>query len=147
MPDAILTGDAAKRAAALQRATEREIHSRETATQNRHSDIPFEGWEKQKQSLVVRAFDRIIEHEWYDKFENNLKDVERIHINSVREHYAMRRDRVKTPAPLSAKGGNCMNSHDWAANMEALEILNGETNVQTFFRGLVGRRRYANANR
>ena len=37
------------------------------------ASVPFEGWDKEKEGRVKVAFDRILEHEWYDKYEGNLR--------------------------------------------------------------------------
>ena len=106
----------------------------------RLAEVPFDGWEKEKEGRVKVAFDRIIERDWYDKYEHNLKPVEQVHVNAVREHYAMRRDKLKTPDIRARPGSNTLPPNEWAANMEALDSLKRETNVGTFFRGLVGRK-------
>ena len=111
----------------------------------RLAQVPFEGWEKEKEARIKVAYDRIVEREWYDKFESNLKPMEQVHINAVREHYAMRRDKIKTPDIRARPGSNTLPPNEWAANMEALDCLKRDTHVSTFFRGLVGRKLSARA--
>lgn len=174
LPEKVLTGGEAQRAAMTIQRRKREDTRRadelkpsfDEAERIRMASVPFEGWSKEKEVRVKRAVDRILEHDWYDKFENNLKDVEKVHINAVREHFAMRRDRIQTPALMPVGRGcgrvtaaatprslgpseertrkpvpNYMASGEWMANMEALDLLQGGTNVGTFFRGMVGERR------
>lgn len=107
----------------------------------RMATVNLEGWETEKEKRVQKAFNRIVEHEWYDKFEGNLKVVEQIHVNAVREHFAMRRDKLKTPDVKCRKGGNAIGREDWARNVEAINYLAGSTNIGTHFRGLVGQQR------
>mmetsp|Transcript_38 Transcript_38/g.139 ORF Transcript_38/g.139 Transcript_38/m.139 type:complete len:220 (-) Transcript_38:32-691(-) len=107
----------------------------------RMATVPLEGWEREKEKRVKKAFNRIVEKEWFDQFEGNLKLVEQIHVNAVREHFAMRRDRIKTPDVKCRKGGNTISREDWARNVEALNYLDSSTNVGTFFRGLAGKQR------
>jgi hypothetical protein len=108
----------------------------------RMAEVPMEGWEREKEKRVHTAFHRIVEREWFDKFEANLKAVEQVHVNAVREHFAMRRDKLKTPDVKCRKGGNAIGREDWARNVEALNQLQPSTNIGTHFRGLVGRQRY-----
>ena len=95
--------------------------------------VPTEGWEREKAQRVEVAFQRILQREWWDKFEGNMKLVDQIHINAVREHYALKRDKIKTPALIATRKSNTMNAMDWAANMEAVQRLNGGTGLQQHF--------------
>jgi hypothetical protein len=105
----------------------------------RMAQVPFDGWEREKEKRVAVAFGRVIEREWADRREQDLKACERVHINAVREHYAMRRDKLKTPDVRARRGGNTLSQEEWAANVEAIDVLQGGTGIQTFFRGMVGK--------
>lgn len=139
------TGISAREAAAMQR--QRRIDENEIPVHRkdehalRMATVPLEGWEREKEKRVKKAFNRIVEKEWFDQFEGNLKLVEQIHINAVREHFAMRRDRLKTPDVKVRKGGNTISREEWARNVEALNYLDHSTNVGTFFKGLAGKQR------
>jgi hypothetical protein len=125
----------------VQNADDRPVQvGRNDETNARIVSVPLAGWEQQKAKRVEEAFHRIVEKEWFDKFEGNLKPVEQIHINAVREHFAMRRDKIKTP-DLSRKGSNAIGREEWARNVEAIDSLSRDTNVGTFFRGLAGKQR------
>jgi hypothetical protein len=171
----------------------------------RLAEVPYDGWQAEKERRVRAAYERVVENEWIDPWaEAALGPLERIHMNAVREHFAMRRDRLKTPClPASeralmpshaaprpaaaasaagpgfvASGGsdshfdartvavaaeafnaraahpatrqqhqqqkrgkvNALTRVEWAESMEALSHLKRDTNLQTFFRGMVGRR-------
>lgn len=104
--------------------------------------VSMNQWEIEKEKRVKVAFDRIIEHEWFDKFEGNLKLAEQRHINAVREHFAMRRDRIKTPDAAAQVGvvassskTNVMSAFEWADNIHAMDQLGmeGSFNLQQRF--------------
>lgn len=120
---------------------------RDAADQARLVSVPLKGWEQQKAKRVEEAYHRIVEREWFDKFEANLKQVEQVHINAVREHFAMRRDKIKTPDVRCRRGSNAIGREEWARNVEALNSLTTDTNVGTFFRGLAGKQKAARLKR
>ena len=115
-----VAGFAMRRDDGLQRRAEalRQIERRNAAQQQRQQTLQMQAdhnattiasvnlgqWEVEKEKRVHAAFDRIIEKEWYDKYEANLKASERNHINAVREHFSMRRDKIKTPCPSANAG-------------------------------------------
>lgn len=103
----------------------------------RLANVPFDGWQKEKEKRCEVAFNRILEKDWYDKFEANMSNHELIHVNAVREHYAMRRDKIKTPAAIPFKGSNAITCLEWAAEMEAIEELNRDTGVRNGFRDML----------
>ena len=119
--------------------------SRDEADIIRLANVPFDGWQKEKEKRCEVAFNRIIEHDWYDKFEGNMSMNEMIHVNAVREHYAMRRDKIKTPAEIPLKGTNTISCLDWAADMEAIEQLNRDTGVSQGFRQMMLKKATARA--
>lgn len=102
--------------------------------------VRLEGWERQKEVRVRNAFDRIVDHGWYDKSEANLKAIELGHINAVREHYAMRRDKVKTPTLLGGIKTNTWHPLEWADNVNAVDDLSRTTNLETCFMTLLKRK-------
>jgi len=106
----------------------------------RVAKVPFEGWQREKENRVKTAFHRILERDWYDKYEQNLSDAELIHINAVREHYAMRRDKAMTPSLNCDKGSNTFTPLEWCSNMEAVEALNRGTDIKAHFRGMIHKR-------
>lgn len=101
--------------------------------------VPFDGWAKEKEARVRTAFQRIIEKGWYDKHEQSLNAAEQVHVNAVREHYAMRRDKLKTPDWRAAPGGNTWTRLEWAGNMEAIDALAPTTSVQAGFKRMLQR--------
>ena len=105
----------------------------------RCAEAPFGAWAAQKEKRVATAFGRIIERDWYDKQELTMRPVERVHLNAVREHFAMRRDKIQTPDFRARPKSNTLTRQSWAESLEAMEVLNRETHVATFFHGLVGR--------
>eukprot|EP00744_Colponema_vietnamica_P022270 GILI01031972.1.p1 GENE.GILI01031972.1~~GILI01031972.1.p1 ORF type:complete len:244 (-),score=39.67 GILI01031972.1:71-802(-) len=80
------------------------------------ASVNMSQWEIEKEKRVKVAFDRIIEKDWYDKYELNLKASEQNHINAVREHFSMRRDKIKTPAISADWGFAGIGSHVSSAN-------------------------------
>ena len=63
----------------------------------------------------------------------------------MREHYAMRRDKIKTPDAQCRKGSNTMPALQWAENMEAINDLKPGTCVREHFTDLL--RKKASARR
>ena len=118
--------------------------------------VSMNQWEIEKEKRVKVAFDRIIEHEWFDKFEGNLKVGEQRHINAVREHFAMRRDKIKTPdsaaqtgVVASSKKTNVMTAFEWADNIHAMDQLGmeGSVNLQKRFLKMAAKRSEAHYRR
>ncbi len=105
----------------------------------RCAEAPFTAWAAEKERRVATAFCRIVERDWYDKYELTLRPVERAHMNAVREHYAMRRDKLLTPDIQARPKSNTLTKQAWCESMEAIEILHKDTHVGSFFQGLVGR--------
>lgn len=105
----------------------------------RCAEAPFGAWAAEKEKRVSSAFGRIIERDWYDKYELTLRPVERAHMNAVREHYAMRRDKLKTPDIQARPKSNTLTKQAWCESMEAIEVLHKDTNVSSFFQGMVGK--------
>ena len=105
----------------------------------RCAEVPFHAWAAQKEKRVSEAFGRIIERDWYDKYELTLRPIERAHMNAVREHYAMRRDKIKTPDIQAKPKSNTLTKKEWCESMEAIEVLNKDTSVGSFFQGMVGK--------
>jgi hypothetical protein len=139
-----------------ERALQRDFRGAQLADREivKLASVSMEGWEREKELRVRNAFDRIVEHGWYDRAESTLKAVELGHINSVREHYAMRRDKIKTPALLphnhraaAASGqrrppveNNTISALEWADNVNALDELSRETHLENHFMGLMERK-------
>lgn len=159
----VLAGSTVSPALREERALQRDHRAAELADRDivKLAGVRMEGWEREKEVRVRNAFERIVEHGWYDKSEVSLKAIELGHINAVREHYAMRRDKIKTPAlfptsvaaPLSramrldpesqpgpATTGtkqNTWNALEWADNVNAVDELSKPTNVQQHFAYLI----------
>jgi hypothetical protein len=144
-----------------ERALQRDFRAAQLADREivKLASVSMEGWEREKELRVRNAFDRIVEHGWYDRAESTLKAVELGHINSVREHYAMRRDKIKTPAllqhnhrgaaaaPRNGSGlrrppveNNTISALEWADNVNALDELSRETHLENHFMGLMERK-------
>lgn len=148
-----------------ERALQRDFRAAQLADRDivKLASISMEGWEREKEHRVRNAFDRIVEHGWYDRAESTLKAVELGHVNAVREHYAMRRDKIKTPALMQQqltrrappqqqlrKGGNAAGVRDvehntisaleWADNVNALDELSRTTHLENHFMGLMERK-------
>lgn len=128
------------------------------------ASVRLEGWEQEKEIRVRNAFARIVDREWYDKSEQTLKAVELGHINAVREHYAMKRDKIMTPSlaalhPSNARQGlpargssgkaavgrasemNTWNALEWADNVNAVDDLRAQdVNLQDHFLDLMRRK-------
>lgn len=135
----VVTRDVARNALSKESALDCEIDGmrQRDAQVLKLTNVNFGGWEEEKEIRVKNAFNRIIEHEWYDKLEGNLKAVELVHINAVREHYAMRRDKVKTPALLGGKKSNSMTALQWADNVNSIHDLKPSTNLRDHFMDMV----------
>jgi hypothetical protein len=123
-------------------AEERALLAIERANQDvvKLASVRMDGWEKEKEVRVRNAFDRIIQKGWYDKSEHTLKAAELGHINAVREHYAMRRDKIKTPSFLPTKRSNAMTALEWADNVNAVDDLSESTNLRDHFAEMLQRR-------
>lgn len=105
----------------------------------RCAEAPFGAWAAEKERRVATAFSRIVERDWYDKYELALRPIERAHMNAVREHYAMRRDKLRTPDIQARPKSNALTRQAWCESMEAIEVLHKDTNVSSFFQGMVGK--------
>jgi hypothetical protein len=97
------------------------------------ANVNLEGWEQEKEVRVKGAFERILHHGWYDKLESNLKAMELIHVNAVREHYAMRRDKIQTPSLIGGKRSNTLTALEWADNVNSISDLKATTNLRDNF--------------
>jgi hypothetical protein len=104
------------------------------------ANVNLEGWEGEKEVRVKTAFDRILHHGWYDKLESNLKAMELIHVNAVREHFAMRRDRIQTPSLIAGKRTNTMEALEWADNVNSINDLKATTNLRDNFMQFVSKK-------
>ena len=121
------------------RADQRDFRAATLADKNlvKLASVRLEGWEREKEVRVRNAFDRIVDHGWYDNAESTLKVMELGHINAVREHYAMRRDKIKTPALISGPKTNSCHALEWVDNVNAIDDLSKTTHLQNHFMGLM----------
>ena len=124
------------------RAIERDLRGLQEADASilKLANVNLEGWELEKEVRVKGAFERILHHGWYDKLESNLKAVELVHVNAVREHFAMRRDKIKTPSLEGGKRSNTMTALEWVDNVNSLHDLKTTTNLRDNFMEFVSRK-------
>lgn len=148
----IALGSTVSEAERRERTLQRDYQAAKLADQRlvKLATVSMEGWEREKEQRVRQAFDRIVEHGWYDRAESTLKAIELGHVNAVREHYAMRRDKIRTPALLQSTGvrqrddaaveRNTISALEWADNVNALDELSRTTNLGDHFMGLMHRK-------
>ncbi len=135
IPSTVIKDEKVVTEASRHRAIDRDIRGLEQndASVLKLANVNLEGWEQEKEQRVKGAFERIVHHGWYDKLESNLKAMELVHVNAVREHFAMRRDKIMTPSLTGGRHSNTLTALEWADNVNSIHNLKATTNLRDNF--------------